>query len=470
MDFAKNYVFGNWVKPSSGETIGVMNPATQEVFAHVPESRQEDVALAVAAAKSALPKWSAMPMEFRCGLMKAMLEYLESQAETIIDMEVKELGAPVSFARNAHCFYQFERIRSYIEVASNLELESKFPASLVIREPVGVVAAITPWNYPLGQLVQKVVPAILMGNTVVMKPSQVTPLSAFVLMDAFDKAGFPDGVLNLVSGKGSELGDAFAYHPDVDMVSFTGSTAVGVELAKKCFDSMKRVSLELGGKSPAIWLPSKSYDEYVPQLFNSIFLNSGQTCTALSRLIVPKMDIDKVREALMNHLEDYPVGDPADPKTKVGPMATVAQYKKVRDYIMLGLTEGAKLFAGEVPDRSTDSLYIKPTIFVDVDNSMRIAQEEIFGPVLCVLTYETVDDAVKIANDSIYGLNAAVNGPDEAEAMEVAHRLKAGNVYVNNAPRDVYAPFGGYKSSGFGREGGLYGLLEFTQLKAVFRK
>ena len=470
MVFSKNYIDGAWVNPQGQGMITVENPFTHETIASVPESNLDDVNLAVSAARRAYRAWSESSMAERVEKMQAMLAYLKTQADRIVELEVAELGSPKAFTRVAHCEYQFERIRSYIEVAQQIAFSEAFPHSLVERESVGVVVAITPWNYPLGQLVQKVIPAILMGNTVIMKPSQVTPLTAFVLMEAFDHAGFPKGVLNLVSGRGSQLGDAFACHRDVDMVSFTGSTSVGIELSRKALGMMKRISLELGGKSPAVWLKSEDYEPYVTQLMNSIFLNSGQTCTALSRLIVPREDLETIKALLKKHVSEYRVGDPMDPTVKVGPMATASQYRKVCEYIALGVEEGAQLLTGTVPDPKAEAYFVEPTIFVDVKNSMRIAQEEIFGPVLCVLTYDSLEEAIDIANDTVYGLNAAVNAPTQEAALAVARRIKAGNVYVNNAPRDVYAPFGGYKESGLGREGGLYGLLEFTQLKALFVK
>ena len=314
---------------------------------------------------------------------------------------------------------------------------------------------------------QKVVPAILMGNTVVLKPSQHTPLTAFILADAFDRAGFPKGVFNLISGRGSALGDTLAKHPLIDMISFTGSTRVGVELAREALLGVKRISLELGGKSPFVWLKTSDYRPALARLVGSIFYNSGQTCTALSRLIVPEDDLPQIEALLKETAEKLTVGDPTDPKTALGPVSSLAQFKKVSEYIQLGLDEGAKLIAGGIPLSCENGYYIRPTVFSGVTNDMRIAREEIFGPVLTVIGYKTVDEAVRIANDTVYGLNAAVFGPKN-EAIAVARRIKAGNVYVNDAPRDITAPFGGYRQSGIGREGGAAGLLEFTQQKAIF--
>lgn len=467
--FESHYINGEWIASSGTDTIGVENPATLDIIARIPDGTPEDAEKAILAAKAALPAWSRVALPLRIQLMKEMLRHFEAMREEIIDWEVKELGSPVTFTTSAHCDYQFTRIRSYIEAVETIRFEEPYAASTVRREPVGVVACITPWNYPLGQIVQKVVPAILMGNTVVLKPSQHTPLTAVLMAEAFDRAGFPKGVFNMVSGRGSRLGEVLSTHPKVDMVSFTGSTRVGTELARQALLSMKRVSLELGGKSPFILLKSDDYRPAMARLIPSIFYNSGQTCTALSRLLVPVEDLEKVKALLKETIETIKVGDPTDPATEVGPLSSLSQFKKVRDYLLLGLEEGAELLTGRIPeaDEGKNGYVIEPAVFTNVTNDMRIAREEIFGPVLCVLTYQDVDEAVRIANDTPYGLNAAVFGPKD-EAVEVAKRLEAGNVYVNDAPRDVTAPFGGYKSSGIGREGGVAGLLEFSQLKAIF--
>lgn len=465
--FEQNFINGKWCRPASNAWLDVINPATLEHFARVPDSSTEDADAAVRAAHAALPDWSATPLSLRIALMKKMLAEFKKSHDEIILLEARELGAPVSFGKISHCEYQFTRIESYIAVAETLKFQTQFAKSTVLREPVGVVACITPWNYPLGQIVQKVIPALLAGNTVVMKPSQHTPLTAVLMTEAFERAGFPAGVVNLVSGRGSKLGDTLGTHPLVDMVSFTGSTPVGIALAQKALTSVKRISLELGGKSPYIWLPSEDYSKALAKLFSSIFLNSGQTCTALSRLLVPAKDLEKVKRLILEHIGELTVGNPEDPSVKIGPVATKQQFEKISEYIRLGLKEGAKLLTGGVPEEPKHGYYIAPTVFYDVKNTMRIAREEIFGPVLCIITYETVDEAVEIANDTIYGLNAAVFGKKD-EAFAVARRIKSGNVYINDAGRDVTAPFGGYKQSGIGREGGIEGLKEFTQLKAVY--
>lgn len=467
MDFEKLYIDGEWTPASSGEWIDVENPADMKIFARVPRGAAEDIDRAARAAKAAFPAWAAKPLSERIALMERFLAIFRSQEEEIIDLEIKELGAPWAFAKSSHCEYQYTRVRSYIDLAPEVPMVEKMPLSTVYREPVGVIGCITPWNYPLGQVVQKVIPALLTGNTVVLKPSQHTPLSCYLMADAFDRAGFPKGVFNMVTGRGAEVGDAMATHPMIDMISFTGSTSGGIQVARQALGTVKRITLELGGKSPDIFLPMDDYDTAIRCCFNSIFLNSGQTCTALSRLIIPKSEEAKIEARLAAIVKEYTVGDPADHSVKVGPLASLSQYRKVKSYIEKGIAEGARLLAGGVPGAPVRGYYVEPTIFTGCTMDMTIARDEIFGPVLCVFTYETEDEAVALANDTRYGLNAAVYGPKE-RAVAVAKKIRAGNVYINDSPRDTAAPFGGYKESGLGREGGVYGMLEFTQQKALF--
>lgn len=467
MDFEKLYIDGAWVPSASDKWIEVENPASRSVIARVPAGNAEDVDRAAKAASAAFPAWRDTPLADRIALMEKFLTEFRAREEDLVRITVEELGSPVGFTRSSQVEYQYTRTRSYIDLAPTVPLVEKMGASTTYREPVGVVGCITPWNYPLGQVFQKIVPALLMGNTVILKPSQHTPLSAYYLTEAIEAAGFPKGVFNLITGRGGEIGNSLSTHPLVNMVSFTGSTKGGVTVAQHALESVKRVSLELGGKSPYVMLPGiADYDEPIHILFNSIFLNSGQTCTAFSRLLIPEAEAPAIEAKLKEIAREYTVGNPQDKKVKLGPVASEAQFKKISGYIAKGVEEGAKLLIGEVPTEGK-GLYIHPTIFTNVKNSMTIAQDEIFGPVLCVLTYRTVDEAVAIANDTRYGLNAGVFGPKD-EALAVAHRIEAGNVYVNSSPRDTAAPFGGYKESGIGREGGVYGMIEFTQQKALF--
>lgn len=467
MNFEKLYINGQWISSRSGELMGVENPATQEIFAKVPAGNAEDVNAAAKAAHHALPAWRATPLSERIVLMKRFLDIFRSQEEELIAVTIKELGSPYTFTKTAQVEYQYTRTQSYIDLAPEVPLIEHMAASTVYREPVGVIGCITPWNYPLGQVIQKVVPALLMGNTVILKPSRYTPLSSYWLADAFEKANFPKGVFNLVTGRGGEVGDAMASHPLVNMISFTGSTSGGINVGKNALTGLKHISLELGGKSPYIILKGSNYQEAVRLCFNSIFLNSGQTCTAFSRLLIPKSEQSVIEKKLTEMAKEYVTGNPEDPSTKLGPLASLRQYEKVKSYIESGIRDGAKLLCGTVPKQPQKGYYISPAIFTHVTPSMSIAEDEIFGPVLCVFPYETEEEAVQIANNTRYGLNAGVYGEKE-KAVAIAKQLEAGNVYINASPRDTAAPFGGYKQSGLGREGGIYGMLEFTQQKAVF--
>lgn len=467
MNFEKLYINGQWISSRSGELMGVENPATQEIFAKVPAGNAEDVDAAAKSAHHALPAWRATPLSERIVLMKRFLDIFRSQEEELIAVTIKELGSPYTFTKTAQVEYQYTRTQSYIDLALEVPLIEHMAASTVYREPVGVIGCITPWNYPLGQVIQKVIPALLMGNTVILKPSRYTPLSSYWLTDAFEKANFPKGVFNLVTGRGGEVGDAMASHPLVNMISFTGSTSGGINVGKNALTGLKHISLELGGKSPYIILKGSNYEEAVRLCFNSIFLNSGQTCTAFSRLLIPKSEQAVIEKKLIEMSKEYATGNPKDPSTKLGPLASLRQYEKVKSYIESGIRDGAKLLCGTVPKQPQKGYYISPAIFTHVTPSMSIAEDEIFGPVLCVFPYETEEEAVQIANNTRYGLNAGVYGEKE-KAVAIAKQLEAGNVYINASPRDTAAPFGGYKQSGLGREGGIYGMLEFTQQKAVF--
>lgn len=467
MNFEKIYINGQWVPGSTGQFIDVENPATREIFAKVPAGNAKDVDAAAKAAHRALPVWSATPLEERISLMKRFLEIFRSQEDELINITVKELGSPYTFTKTAQVEYQYTRTQSYIDLASKVPFVEHMAASTVYREPVGVIGCITPWNYPLGQVIQKVIPALLMGNTVILKPSQHTPLSSYWLADAFEKANFPKGVFNLVTGRGGEVGDAMATHPLINMISFTGSTSGGINVGKNALTGLKHISLELGGKSPYIILKGSNHEEAIRLCFNSIFLNSGQTCTAFSRLLIPKSEQSVIEKKLIEIAKEYTTGNPEDPSTKLGPLASLRQYEKVKSYIESGIQEGARLLYGTVPENSNNGYYISPTIFTCVTSEMSIARDEIFGPVLCVFPYETEEEAIRIANDTRYGLNAGVYGEKE-KAIAVAKKIEAGNIYINASPRDTSAPFGGYKQSGLGREGGIYGMIEFTQQKALF--
>ena len=405
--------------------------------------------------------------------MKAMLANFEALHDEIIPLEVAELGAPVGFTTRTHCEYQYVRVRSYIEAAERMVLEETLPNSTVYREPVGVVACVTPWNYPLGQVVQKVVPAILMGCTVVLKPSQHTPLTACLLADAFDRAGFPKGVFNIVSGRGSRLGDRLASHPDVDMVSFTGSTTVGIRIAQRALESVKHISLELGGKSPAVFLPSDDYSAAYPKILSSIFFNAGQTCTALSRLIVPRRDLARIESEFCELAAKLVVGDPTDPKTDIGPVSSKAQFEKIAEYVQAGIDEGARLVMGGVPTDMSRGYYVRPVVFSDVRNDMRIAREEIFGPVLPLITWRKIDEAVAVTEKFGHPLACYMVINDTDFQQYLLHRIPFGGATINDVVIHLannHMGFGGFAQSGSGAYHGKVGFDCFTHYKSTMKK
>lgn len=467
MIYEKLYLNGEWVKPHLDAFIEVENPATRQVIGKVPRGDAYDVDQAVQAAEEAFETWSDLPLKSRMGYLVKVLEYLKTHKERLIKTEVQELGAPKKWAERAHVNGPITRFENYLTLIETFEFVEALTYSKVIKEPIGVVACITPWNYPLGQVMQKIVPALLCGNTVVLKPSQVTPLSAFILAEGFAEAEVPKGVFNLVSGKGGEVGNAMAEHPKVQMVSFTGSTTGGREVGKLAVAGIKKIALELGGKSANIVLKGADLELAVRVGLSSCFDNTGQTCAALTRMLVPKSDLKEIEALVIEGAKRFVVGDPEDEHTNVGPLASRKQFDKVKRYIEHGIEEGATLLLGEVPKDCEHGYYVNPCVFTNVSNTMTIAQEEIFGPVMCLIPYEDIEEAIAIANDSIYGLSGAVFGPDE-EAKKVARKIKTGSIYVNDALRDIHAPFGGYKQSGIGREGGPYGIEEFLETKAIF--
>lgn len=467
MNYQKIFINGQWVKPSTSERIEVENPANKTIIGSVPASKEEDVNKAVAAAKKAYNTWQFTSKEERIDLLEKLVKELRAREDEMVDIIVKELGSPRDYARNTHVVPYVDEMEYLANLLKDYPLEEKREGFTIVKEAVGVVAAITPWNFPLGQITKKVAPALLSGSTIVVKPSQKTPLIAYVLAEAIDKVGFPKGVFNLVPGKGSDVGNPLASHPDVDLVTFTGSTKGGKELSKLAADDIKRVVLELGGKSPAVILDGIDIKDAVGKVLNKIYTNTGQSCTALSRLIVPLKEKENIEKMIIELTKEYKVGDPetVDPML-IGPLSSRQQFDKVKGYLELGLNEGAKMLLGEIPEKS-DGYFVKPAVFTDVTNDMTIAREEIFGPVLCLITYETLEEAIEIANDTDYGLSSAVFGPEE-EALDVARQIKAGDVRVNNTSSSYKAPFGGFKHSGIGRESSKYGLEEFLEIKVIY--
>ncbi|GAQ51386.1 3-succinoylsemialdehyde-pyridine dehydrogenase [Streptomyces acidiscabies] len=452
----------------SGPLIEVVNPADTSVVATLHEGTTEEVDLAVDAALAAFPGWAATSVEHRVALMRRLAEGLERQREELAATITLEMGAPIGFSRQAQVGFPVASILAAVTAAEQFEWTSVIENSLVVREPIGVVGAITPWNFPLQQLVTKVVPAMLAGNTVVLKPSEMSPLSARMFAGIATEAGLPDGVFNVVQGTGPVVGEALSRHPKIDMISFTGSTRAGRSVSVAASGTIKRVALELGGKAAHIVLPEADLDLAVTRGLAFAWANAGQACGAYVRLLVPgelqATVVDKLRVAA----SEYVVGDPADEGTRIGPLASEAQRRRVDGYIRQALTDGATLVVGGPgrPEGLETGAYVRPTIFSDVDPRSVIAQEEVFGPVLVVIPYADDDQAVEIANGTVYGLNAAVTG-DEDHAMAIARRLRVGQVDVNGGQHNFQAPFGGYKQSGNGREMGRAGLEEFLETKAI---
>ncbi|GGT33470.1 aldehyde dehydrogenase family protein [Streptomyces chromofuscus] len=456
--------------PGSGPLIDVVNPADESVIAAVREGTAEDLDTAVEAAVAAFPGWASTSPQQRADVMRRLAEGLQKHSEELAATITQEMGAPIAFSRQAQVGFPVASTLAAIAAAEQFEWTEVVENSLVIREPIGVVGAITPWNFPLQQLVTKVVPAMLAGNTVVLKPSELSPLSARMFAEIATEAGLPNGVFNVVQGTGQVVGEALSRHPKIDMISFTGSTRAGRSVSVAASGTIKRVALELGGKAAHIVLPEADLDSAVARGLAFAWANGGQACGAYVRMLVPEGLQETVVEKLRAAAEEYVVGDPADEATRIGPLASETQRRRVDDYIRRGIADGATLVVGGPgrPEGFETGAYVKPTIFSDVDPESVIAQEEIFGPVLVVIPYVDDDHAVEIANGTIYGLNAAVTG-DEHHAVAIARRLRVGQVDVNGGQHNFQAPFGGYKQSGNGREMGRAGLEEFLETKAITR-
>jgi acyl-CoA reductase-like NAD-dependent aldehyde dehydrogenase len=467
------YIDGAWVAPEGTESIDVVNAATEAVMGRIPAGTAGDVDRAVAAAKAAFDGWAATNPKERAHFVAALAEGIGARSDEIATTITGEVGMPARLSQRIQAGLPQAIASTYPGIVEGFAWEEEIGNSLVIHEPVGVVGAITPWNYPLHQIVAKVAPALAAGCTVVLKPSEVAPLNAFILAEIIDGLGLPAGVFNLVSGVGPVVGEAIAAHPDVDMVSFTGSTRAGTRVAELAAPTVKRVALELGGKSANIFLPGLEGEELAKAAkaaVSNAYLNSGQTCTALTRLLVPADRHDEVVDLVRSEVEStYTLGDPVEGAGRLGPLISDSQRDRVRGFIRTGIEEGATLVTGgpEQPDDLPTGYYVKPTVFSGVRNDMTIAQEEIFGPVLSVLPYDDVDDAVAIANDTVYGLSGAVWGADVDEATAVARRVRTGQLEVNGGSFNPMAPFGGYKRSGNGRELGRFGLEEFLQTKSL---
>ncbi|UBU11181.1 aldehyde dehydrogenase family protein [Nonomuraea gerenzanensis] len=461
------YIGGSWTASASDDPIEVVNPATEEIIDRVPAGSPDDVEAAVAAAGKAFPAWSRTAPGERGKLLAQAADLLKQRADEIAKTIATDMGAPLGFALKVQTLMPAAVLASYADLAESHPRESRVGNSLVVKEPIGVVAAITPWNYPLHQIVCKVAPALAAGCTVVLKPSEVAPLAAYALAEIFDEVGLPPGVFNLVSGRGPVVGEAMAAHPGVDMVSFTGSTAAGRRVAALAAETVKRVALELGGKSANIILPDADLPLAVKVGVANCFVNAGQTCSAWSRMIVQRDQYDEAVHLAVEAARGYRVGDPFDGSTKIGPLVSATQRDRVIRYVNRGQEEGARLVAGGTERPHERGYYVEPTVFAAVEPGMTIEQEEIFGPVLSLIPYTNEDKAVEIANDTKYGLAGAVWAGTEEHAVAVARRLRTGQVSINGGRFNPLAPFGGYKQSGVGRELGEHGMEEYLEVKSL---
>lgn len=465
----KFYINGQWVAPLGTGTIDVINSTTEVVMGRVPEGTANDINAAVAAAKAAFDSWASTPVHARAGFLQAIADKLKERQSEIANIIADEVGMPLPLATAVQAGLPIAVTNSYVQLLSSFAFEEQVNNSLIVREPIGVVGCITPWNYPLHQVIAKVAPAIAAGCTVVLKPSEVAPLTAFILAEIVDEVGLPAGVFNLVTGFGPVVGEALAVHPDVDMISFTGSTRAGKRVSELAAQSIKRVALELGGKSANVILDDADFTKAVSSGVANCYFNSGQTCSAHTRMLVPKSRHDEAVQIAKATAEKFKPGDPKADGTRLGPLISATQRNRVRGYIQKGIDEGATLVTGgtDAPEGMEVGYFVRPTIFANVNNKMTIAQEEIFGPVLSIIPYEDEEDAVRIANDTVYGLAGGVWSSDPDRAKRVALRLRTGQVDINGGKFNPLAPFGGYKQSGNGREFGKFGLEEYLEVKSM---
>ena len=465
-EYLKLYIDGQWVDSEGGTTADVINPATEEKSGTIALGSLADVDKAVAAAKAAFPAWSQTTREERLALLRAVQAEYTRRMEEIGQAVTEEMGAPAFLGGGFHVGLGAGHLQTVIEVLEDYPFEESHGATMLVKEPIGVCGLITPWNWPLNQVCVKVFPALAAGCTMVLKPPQLAPYSAQLLAEVIDAAGFPAGVFNMVQGKGSVIGNALSTHQDVDMISFTGSESVGVQINKDASDTVKRVALELGGKSPYIILDDEKFAEHVTGATSGMMVNSGQTCSAGSRLLVPASRLGEAKTVAAEAANGVVVGDPKG-NVAMGPVVSKDQFDTVQRYIQIGIDAGDELIAGGLgrPDGLDKGYYCKPTVFVTTNDSV-IAREEIFGPVLVIIPYDNEDDAIAIANDTDFGLAGYVQGVDQAKCNALARRIRAGAIYVNGG-FDFHAPFGGYKRSGNGREWGRHGFEEYLETKAI---
>ena len=464
------YINGKWVSPTEVRDFGVINPATEEPIATISLGGPADVDKAVAAATKAFESYSETIINERLAFLRRIIEAYQSRIDEMAETISREMGAPISLSRTAQAPVGLAHLLEIVRVLEHFKFEELKGSTLMRKEPIGVCGLITPWNWPMNQIVCKVAPALAAGCTMVLKPSEIAPLSAHLFAHIIDEAGLPAGVFNMVNGDGATVGAAISSHPHVDMVSFTGSTRAGIAVASAAAATVKRVTQELGGKSANIILGDADLENAVKQGVQACFRNNGQSCNAPTRLLVPRSKMAAANMAAKRAAQGTKVGDPLSEGTNIGPLASKGQFEKVQRLIKQGIEEGANLVVGGLgrPEGLSKGYFVNPTVFSDVRNEMTIAREEIFGPVLCIIPYEGDDDAVRIANDTSYGLSGYVTSGDIERARRVAKRIRSGNVHINNARLDFSGCFGGYKQSGNGREWGEAGLEEFLELNAVF--
>jgi aldehyde dehydrogenase (NAD+) len=470
MKSLQHYIEGRWVAPVvMGERFPVIDPATESQVAEICMGSAADVDLAVAAACRAFPGFSATPLEARLDALRRINEVFKRRFDEMADAITTEMGAPRDMAREAQAASGPGHIEATIQAAQQLDWEVRIDGSNVVREPIGVCGLVTPWNWPINQILAKVAPAIAAGCTMVLKPSEQAPLSAQLIAEFIDEAGLPAGVFNLVHGNGPSVGHAMSAHPDIEMMSFTGSTRAGVDVAKTAADTIKRVAQELGGKSPNLIFADADLGRALGNAIRRCFYNTGQSCNAPTRLLVEASVYERAVELIKPLAEATKVGDPRQPGRHLGPLSSRIQFERVQRYMQIGIDEGARLVAGGPgrPEGIDRGFFVKPTVFAEVHNGMRIAREEIFGPVLSMIPFKDLEDAIAIANDTPYGLAAYLFTSDLDKARTVARRLRAGSVHINGAGQGYMEPFGGFKQSGNGRECGTYGLLDFLELKSI---